>query len=551
MSAQEDAIKSPSQVPSSERLGAPASWTSITLCAIIVVLAALLCSMLFVRFLDERVQDLRPKSRDLKYHVVGILQDYGVASDYIDSVVEGSRQDEGAVWTTHRIDARLDDAEGVPPVVEAIRSDMANRQVAVYDTVSSATDSAELRLAYRGRNLLYVTLHGGEERLDLVDASRAITQTVLDALKRVGPPSLEIEQKPAVARASTEAQWESVAITARVPDRVPASSVLNEVREAALRSNVDVSSTVLDGRKGTLVRVTYDGLECVQILLAQNESEVAGALSSKLPLLGFQFAGLELENALAVDLPDPEELPLDSEDLNGDAQDQAFPEPQPREWEVPQVAIIVDDGGYGGWITERILAMDNNLTLSILPYATYSTVTATRAYELGFEVMLHMPMENSIGRLTFPGQITTDMTPAEIKELTLNALEEVPYAIGLNNHTGSKFTSDCDAMRVFLEGIQDLPLFFVDSRTIKTSCAYAMAQELNIPCAARDLFLDHDPNPKRIKERFLQLMDIAKRHGRGIGICHFRKNTVPVMEAMLPEMEKAGIELVPISEFIE
>lgn len=551
MSAHEDAIEQPSRMPAAERFGAPASWTSIALCAIIVLLASVLSAVLFARYLDARVLDLRPQSRDLHAMVLGLLRDKGVASDAIASTEDGPLRDSGAMWTIHRIDARVAAAGEVQPIVEAVRGDMANQQVAVYDSVTDGARSAELRLAYHGRDLLYVTLRGGADPMDYTDATRAIARTVLEALERVGPPSLEIEQSPGMKRSSGEAQWEFFAITARVPDRVPASSVLYHVREAASRANVDVASSPMDGRYGTLVRVSYEGIECVRVSLAQAPGGAPGAFAGRLPLLGFQFAGLEVEHAIDTELPDPEDLPLDSADLNGEAQEQALPEPEPREWAVPQMAIIVDDGGYGGWITERILAMDKNLTLSILPYATYSTVTAARAYELGFEIMLHMPMENSIGRLTFPGQITTDMTPEEIRHLTLDALAEVPYAVGLNNHTGSKFTSDCDAMRVFLEGIQDLPLFFVDSRTIKTSCAYDMAREMEIPCAARDLFLDHDPNPKAIKDRFLQLMDIAQRHGRGIGICHFRKNTVPVMEEMLPEIKKAGIELVPISEFIE
>jgi hypothetical protein len=428
---------------------------------------------------------------------------------------------------------------------------MAVRQVAVYDSVASAANSAELRLAFHGRDLLFLTLQGGPEQTDLTEASRAVARNVLDALQRMGPPSLEIEAGPAVARASETARWEFSTITARVPDRIDASSVIHNVREAASGSEVGVSFNPRDQERGTQVSIKQDGIECVQLHLAQAQGGAPGAYGAKLPLLGFQFAGLEIENVLDIELPDAEELPLDSADLNGDAQEQALPQPGPREWETPQIAIIVDDGGYGGWITERILAMDKNLTLSILPYATHSTLTASRAEELGFEVMLHMPMENSLGRTTFPGQITTDMTPEQIHELTFKALEEVPCAVGLNNHTGSKFTANCESMRVFLQGIQDLPLFFVDSRTIKDSCAYAVAQEMGIPCATRDLFLDHDPNPKVIKQRFLQLMDIAQRHGRGIGICHFRKNTVPVLECMLPEIKKAGIELVPVSEFIE
>ncbi|MBM3290355.1 MAG: divergent polysaccharide deacetylase family protein [Candidatus Hydrogenedentes bacterium] len=268
-----------------------------------------------------------------------------------------------------------------------------------------------------------------------------------------------------------------------------------------------------------------------------------------LAALEVEWSGLDFDRLVEELYPGADVLPLDSTDFRLDA-------PAPSSTPVPpytgplRLAIVVDDGGYGGWITEEILAMPNTLTLSILPHAPYSYDTALRATQLGFEVMLHMPMENVSGRTTYPGEITVTMEADRMLELTEQALADVPGAVGINNHTGSKFTSDAAAMRTWLGLIQDRGYFFIDSRTSRYACAFEIAGEMGFVCAENDLFLDHSGAPNAIRARFKQIVELVKRQGQAIGICHFRKNTVPVLKAMMPEFAKEGIEIVHASALV-
>lgn len=215
-----------------------------------------------------------------------------------------------------------------------------------------------------------------------------------------------------------------------------------------------------------------------------------------------------------------------------------------------RLAIIVDDGGYGGAAADIILGLSSNLTLSILPYTPFGTSTAQEAADKGFEVLLHMPMENGSHRLTFQGQIDTSMTLADIRRLTHAALSDVPGAVGINNHTGSKFTANSEALERFMKVLQDTDLFFVDSRTTPDSKAFELAHRFGIPTAERTLFLDNDDAPDAIRARFRELMQLARRHGRAIGICHFRPNTALILREMLPELNTNGIQLVPVSQLV-
>ena len=245
------------------------------------------------------------------------------------------------------------------------------------------------------------------------------------------------------------------------------------------------------------------------------------------------------------------------------------PVPELREWTPPideertadpartavasglaRVAIIIDDGGYGGAHTELILGLDRGLTLSILPYTPHGTELAERAAALGFEVMLHMPMENTSATLRHEGQLNVDMTESEIDRLTAAALAQVPHAVGVNNHMGSKFTAEADAMESFLGWVRSSGLYFVDSGTTAESVAYETARNFGIRSATRTLFLDNDDDPDAIRTRFLELIAMAQQQGEAIGIGHFRPNTAAVLGQLVPQLPTMGIELVPASALV-
>jgi polysaccharide deacetylase 2 family uncharacterized protein YibQ len=245
------------------------------------------------------------------------------------------------------------------------------------------------------------------------------------------------------------------------------------------------------------------------------------------------------------------------------------PAPELREWTPPmdeeptlepartavasrmaRIAIILDDGGYGGPHTEIILGLDRALTLSILPYTPHGTELAERAAALGFEVMLHMPMENISATLRHEGQLNVGMTDGEIDRLTAAALAQVPHAVGINNHMGSKFTAETKAMEAFLGWVEAYGLYFVDSGTTADSVAYETAQGLGIRTAARTLFLDNDDDPEAIRTRILELIAMAQQQGEAIGIGHFRPNTAAVLAQLVPQLPTMGIELVPASALV-
>ena len=218
-----------------------------------------------------------------------------------------------------------------------------------------------------------------------------------------------------------------------------------------------------------------------------------------------------------------------------------------------KIALILDDGGYGGETTARVLALDNRITLSILPDTPCATSTAKNAIEKGFEIMVHMPMQASaLSQIhLFPGELRLDMTKKDIQKRTHECLKQFPDAVGVNNHTGGAFTVDEERTGWFLDVVKQYNIFFVDSRTNWNSCAYHIAKEKNIPCDRRNIFLDNTTDLEEIRAYLKELAKRSRTQGTLIGIGHFRPNTITVLEEELPKLKNINIELVRVSEVVQ
>jgi hypothetical protein len=143
------------------------------------------------------------------------------------------------------------------------------------------------------------------------------------------------------------------------------------------------------------------------------------------------------------------------------------------------------------------------------------------------------------------------MSEEEIRQAVRDCILNFPYIIGTNNHMGSKITEDREIMEIVLEEIREYNLFFIDSITTKDSIAYEVAQEMEIKSAVRSVFLDNENDMEYIKGQMLEVQETALIEGEVIAIGHGRINTFYVLKRMVPELIRAGIEIVPVSELVK
>lgn len=218
----------------------------------------------------------------------------------------------------------------------------------------------------------------------------------------------------------------------------------------------------------------------------------------------------------------------------------------------PKVAFIIDDLGYETEVAKKIMELEFPVALSILPFLQYSEFIAEEGRKNNQEIMLHLPMEPSNSSANpGPGAIKSYMSEEEIRLAVRECILDFPYAIGANNHMGSKITEDREIMEIILEEIREYNLFFIDSITTKNSIAYEVAKEMEIKSAVRSVFLDNENDMEYIKGKMLEVQETALREGEVIAIGHSRINTFYVLKLMTPELIKAGIEIVPVSELVK
>jgi polysaccharide deacetylase 2 family uncharacterized protein YibQ len=218
-----------------------------------------------------------------------------------------------------------------------------------------------------------------------------------------------------------------------------------------------------------------------------------------------------------------------------------------------QVALIVDDMGNSLEALDELLSLKEGITIAILPHSPHAQETARVAHENDLEVLLHLPLEslnNHEAATDTEGMIMAGMSPTEITQAFEDSLARVPYADGVNNHMGSKFTADESLMRTLLTPMKEKGLFFVDSRTTAQTVAYGEALRMGVPAVERDVFLDADPDRSRIKSRLIELFRMARKKGKALGICHPYPETLQTLKSSFRLFEDYDLEVVPVSRLV-
>ncbi|MCK4858932.1 MAG: divergent polysaccharide deacetylase family protein, partial [Candidatus Omnitrophica bacterium] len=218
-----------------------------------------------------------------------------------------------------------------------------------------------------------------------------------------------------------------------------------------------------------------------------------------------------------------------------------------------EVAIIIDDFGYNKKIAKEFIDLDIPLDISVLPNLPYSTVIAEMAKKGGKEVMLHLPLE-PYGYPKVnpgPGVILVNMEREEILKQLEDNLQSVPYAVGVDNHEGSKATENKGLMTTILERFKEKGLFFVDARTSSKSVAYNVAKQLKMSVGENAVFLDNERSVDYIKQRFRLLIKLAQQKGKAIAIGHPHQETLTSLRESLFLFRKEKIKVTFISRLLQ
>ena len=216
------------------------------------------------------------------------------------------------------------------------------------------------------------------------------------------------------------------------------------------------------------------------------------------------------------------------------------------------IGIVIDDFGYrNDNVSDGFLNLDVPLTYAVIPGHEYSKSFGEKAVGRGFEVIVHMPFENLAnkgGEESFV--LSTTMDSETIQERVQAALDEIPSAIGMNNHQGSKASAAQHVMSNVARVLKRRNLFFVDSRTTTETVAESTMEVYKVPTTRRNIFLDYEDDEGKIHAQLIKLVEKSEEWGAAVGIGHVKPKTLKILKKHIPELQKKGYKFEFVSKML-
>lgn len=213
----------------------------------------------------------------------------------------------------------------------------------------------------------------------------------------------------------------------------------------------------------------------------------------------------------------------------------------------PKLCIIIDDMATREQV-KALKATGLKLTPSFFPPDSTHPKTPILAREFEF-FMVHLPLSAQ----HYANEELQTLYVSDTYEYILAEIARIKRSFSglkfINNHTGSLFTSDTQAMRRLFRALQKHELVFVDSVTTSATKGAFVAKEFNQKPIKRDIFLDNDNKTPAIKDKIKEAVQIAHKKGFAIAIAHPKKNTFKALTQSKDLLQ--SVELVYLDELYE
>ncbi len=210
----------------------------------------------------------------------------------------------------------------------------------------------------------------------------------------------------------------------------------------------------------------------------------------------------------------------------------------------PKLAIIIDDVTTK-YQVKQIQSIGYTTTMSFMPPTPRHENSAKIAQNVPF-YMIHFPLEAKYFKSEEKDTLHTTDSYERIERRVAQIRKWYPNAKYTNNHTGSEFTGNKEAMDKLFKALKKYNFVFVDSRTTSKSVGKQMAQKYEMPYIARNVFLDNEQNIEYIQNQLKKAVNIAKKNGFAIAICHPHPATIKALKQSKPLLE--GLELVYLNQ---
>ncbi len=199
-----------------------------------------------------------------------------------------------------------------------------------------------------------------------------------------------------------------------------------------------------------------------------------------------------------------------------------------------RLAIVIDDMGYDKELAMKFASLDLPLAFSFLPDAPFGKELSEYMGKKGYTIMVHMPSEPMDYPKDNPGRYAIYVSTSKKRTFFLlqRACRRIKWAIGLNNHMGSRILRDKRHLDYIMEFLRSRHMFFVDSATVKDSLGCREAHRFNVLCARRRVFLDNKKSVSYIKHQIEVALRMLKKRDDVVAIGHCNLETYLALKQM-------------------
>jgi polysaccharide deacetylase 2 family uncharacterized protein YibQ len=196
----------------------------------------------------------------------------------------------------------------------------------------------------------------------------------------------------------------------------------------------------------------------------------------------------------------------------------------------PKLAIIIDDVAFKFQV-KRIKKLGFPVTMSMFP-ADINHPNTPKFAQLEPVQMIHLPLQAKHFKREEIDTLYSGDSYKKIETRIDQIVQQFPFVGYINNHTGSKFTSDYQSMKHLITILKKRGITFVDSVTTSRTKSRKVCRELGVKCLQRDIFIDNRLDVEYIEKQIRLAVKVAKKYGKAIAIGHPHKKTIKALHNM-------------------
>ncbi len=217
------------------------------------------------------------------------------------------------------------------------------------------------------------------------------------------------------------------------------------------------------------------------------------------------------------------------------------------------IVIVISGLGLSVRSTEAALEVPVNFTLGFSPYAPDVAVWNKKAIVLGFDTLLHLPMETPDYSVDDPGPyalVSTAAAEENLSRLEMLLSLGVGYK-GVYTSPQENFSTDINNMRPIITGLADLNVPLLYGKGAGNVSLLQFAEHSRVSLITSDITIDSTITYEAITQQLEKLESIALQNDYAVGIASPYPLTVNTLKYWQKGLAEKNMQVVPISLLLD